>query len=1110
MTTTISFADATDGYIESSSGVYATAQAGAALVADTSATSIFYDQWEGAGTFKLYEGFFSFPYTAVSTDLVVSAYFAFYEITNNDESGDMRVSEFDWGASLTTADWRTPSQINALTRLGTALDATVIPLNQWVFAADATLPDRLATSGPIRVVVYSSRFATSSAPIFAQTATVRASEQSGTSLDPHMVYSTVPINTLVRVLGCQVQLSDGRHAFLEADTGGTSPVIALKWHDGATATTIDSDAVAAEGFGSGSQGYQSIALVRDAEDSLYVLSHTGSAPNTLSALAYEKTGGSTWTKRTRRSAAMPAWTSSAVINNLAAAWHNVGTDGTIMVVGGHEADERGSAVGNEMFYALLNVNHLLTGTGSMLRASGVAIPTVVGATTNAAYYNGFANEVGNALDLAAAPGTNDRGYVVSAKRSTKQGDYGDPSVARYVLNATGTGFSDTDLAPTFLTAGFFSKDAGAKIRVLPVDSQIFVVVTVDKDTGFGPAITVIQNIGTSATFTVLGEVLLDSEGIASLPAPATLAVSSAWDAAYDPDAEKVWFYYFDTANNRRLMRTGIDMNTYLADGVGEELNATVGATGATNHAIRVQRGSLVDENVLISVANKTSGGTQSTIYQLAGNNLAPTAPTLTTESPFDATLARLFEWTFNDPNAGDTQSAYQFQVNTSVGVYEYDTGKVSAAAATFVNTGVAATGNNASVVPAHPAGLVEGDTKLIWASIRNSGTGTVNTPSGWVTLVDFANTRLMGKIHDPADTAPTVTFTGGVANADTIAQMVAFRNLPLSVAASATLLNGSAQNITYPALTVPHNASVVLVLGWKQDDWTSVAGAIGTEIGEPAAVSGDDAGLVWNYQIQTTATNITSSSFTVTGGASAISRGITVALGPAGHTATNQSHTLPTNTLSQPQDWQWRARTWDSLDVISPWASFGTFSTSASGTVTITDPAGDNPAGVITDNYVVAWSVAGTTQHSYRVKVVRTSDSSVLSDTGWVVSVATTHEITGMLTDVEYRIEVTVRNAAAVETNTHTRLITSDYSDPEIPIFTLTSTAEGGYILVSVTNPAPAGDKPEVTSNLVFRRVDGSGDDFVAIAEIDPDGEYKDFAVASGKSYEYFVRGVSP
>jgi hypothetical protein len=193
----------------------------------------------------------------------------------------------------------------------------------------------------------------------------------------------------------------------------------------------------------------------------------------------------------------------------------------------------------------------------------------------------------------------------------------------------------------------------------------------------------------------------------------------------------------------------------------------------------------------------------------------------------------------------------------------------------FVGVGTSATGNNASVTPGLPAGAASGDLVLILASIRNSGTGTVNLPSNWTDLAGSGtNFRLFGRVYDGIWTMPSVTFTGGVAGADTIAQSCAFRNVTMTGVLSASALNGSAQDIAVADVTTNagERLGVELVQGWKQDDWTSVLQLTGyREIGEQVATAGDDAAQVWAYRITTVTTN-TGEDFTVTGGAAAISR----------------------------------------------------------------------------------------------------------------------------------------------------------------------------------------------------------------------------------------------
>lgn len=210
---------------------------------------------------------------------------------------------------------------------------------------------------------------------------------------------------------------------------------------------------------------------------------------------------------------------------------------------------------------------------------------------------------------------------------------------------------------------------------------------------------------------------------------------------------------------------------------------------------------------------------------------------------------------------------------------------------TYGAVGTAAHGSNASVVPSLPASVASGNLLILIAAIRNSGTGTVNTPTGYTRLSVFAttdNVQVFAKVAGSSESAPTVSFSGGVANATTSAQIIriagAFSDPAECFVRGQALLNSSAQDISYPGLpleepvspTAIHNA-IVIYVGWKQDDWTSVASP-GTEIAEASTTTGDDQGLVWAYQIQTTATDVLEGSFVVTGGAAAISRGAVFAI----------------------------------------------------------------------------------------------------------------------------------------------------------------------------------------------------------------------------------------
>jgi hypothetical protein len=199
----------------------------------------------------------------------------------------------------------------------------------------------------------------------------------------------------------------------------------------------------------------------------------------------------------------------------------------------------------------------------------------------------------------------------------------------------------------------------------------------------------------------------------------------------------------------------------------------------------------------------------------------------------------------------------------------------------------------------------------------------------------------------------------------------------------------------------------------------------------------------------------------------------TTALDTGKVASTTPSRNVAGGTLTNAKNYQWRVKTWDAADAEGEWSGYGTFQTSAGGAVTVTVPATDNPAGLDTDDLYVSWSVTGTTQASYRVVLRRVLDNAIISDTGWVTSTATQHLISGMLSDVQYRVDVQVRNAALTLSGIGQRLLLPSYATPEPPVLTLTPVTEGGYVLVSVSNPIPG--QPEVPGSPEYGFESGAG-----------------------------------
>lgn len=203
----------------------------------------------------------------------------------------------------------------------------------------------------------------------------------------------------------------------------------------------------------------------------------------------------------------------------------------------------------------------------------------------------------------------------------------------------------------------------------------------------------------------------------------------------------------------------------------------------------------------------------------------------------------------------------------------------SSATTSYKSSGTVSHADNASVNPLLPGGWAPGDLFVMIAAIRVI-TGRPVCPAGWTTLVDGGNIAVFGKIAAIGESNPTVTFSGGVAGASCSAQISAFSGAYLTVLASATQANASAQNIAVPALTVNSNGpALMLWAGWKADDVTGTTGGPGILAFGSSTTLGADQYIGLRYSIvHAGVTTVDASTITVSGGVSEISAGVTLAL----------------------------------------------------------------------------------------------------------------------------------------------------------------------------------------------------------------------------------------
>lgn len=205
----------------------------------------------------------------------------------------------------------------------------------------------------------------------------------------------------------------------------------------------------------------------------------------------------------------------------------------------------------------------------------------------------------------------------------------------------------------------------------------------------------------------------------------------------------------------------------------------------------------------------------------------------------------------------------------------------------------------------------------------------------------------------------------------------------------------------------------------------------------------------------------------------------------------------PANTFNGSIEWD--VLTYDSKGEVSPRSSQAVF---VAGDVpdapSITSPT---PGEYGLSEVTTVWTSTGQTAFRHRLL----QGALVIWDSGIVASTNTAQTVgVALENNTTYTIEVSIRNAAGLWSDPDTVELIISYTPPKRPLVNLTP--EDGYIHIEITNPEPTGTEPTVTSNRVWRRKQGETD-WERIA-LDINGEYRDYAVASGVSYQYRVQAI--
>lgn len=573
---------------------------------------------------------------------------------------DAEMREHDWGGgeNPTTADWVPGSDLPEKVLLAHFPEIrTKRPAPSIWRSGKTEMRVRMTQPSPMRTVLNSNKtwLGFAAGGNGDEWVAVGSFEGADGPSRPRVEVSTLRKSVLARAMNGQVQLSDGTVAYLEF----TGDVLTLK-HDTSTTTP---QTVATIGIGLDvtqfklQDGANAFSLTRDSLDNLYVVGPAGAELTGLQAQAFQKGAGYSWNAKAAQRIEIAYYDEG--INQTSVAWHQVGAaQGYLAVVLSHT---QGHLHGNQTLVVSLRCSNLLAGSGAALAAQVDMLSGLLGAPVN---------HTGGGLDILAVSGgagvmggvTFDHGASPNSEADARL------SVYRYVISSTGSFSTAPARVWSTGTSSTVTADGEIRGRLIPVSSTRFVLLA-------GSYIMAFTMSGT--TVTINGQPRnLAQAGLATFGNDYV----KQCDGVFDPASNRVWVYYLDAANSRRVMRTGYNIGSSLLTLEETQVATNTGASGSSNITLRCSRGPIDERRVNVHLANLAGDAVTHTLVQVedTGLNQAPTAPVLNPVNTFNAAAAKLVSWTFSDPNPRDQQSAYQIQIrDQSSGTLVYDSNKIT-------------------------------------------------------------------------------------------------------------------------------------------------------------------------------------------------------------------------------------------------------------------------------------------------------------------------------------------------------------------------------------------------------------------------------------------------
>lgn len=267
--------------------------------------------------------------------------------------------------------------------------------------------------------------------------------------------------------------------------------------------------------------------------------------------------------------------------------------------------------------------------------------------------------------------------------------------------------------------------------------------------------------------------------------------------------------------------------------------------------------------------------------------------------------------------------------------------------------------------------------------------------------------------------------------------------------------------------------------------------------------------LSWRFS--STAVNDTQSAYQVI-----VERNDTGALildtGKVTSSSTTVNVTIPS--IDKDIQLRWKVQVWNQNNIQSTaYSAYALFHVSDKPTTSITAPTAAQVVGY--PQPTIQWTFAASnnrTQMAYEVVVTRTSDNTIVYDSGTINSSSLSHQLTQQLADnTNYSVQVIVTDNVGLSQTSAAVAFSTSWVPVTAPAFTVDQSTydTSGYVKVTWNNSS---QDASYVSYRVYRRPTGSTASPSLLAEITgggPNYEFDDWTAGANQPYDYAVVQVA-